>query len=145
MTLDKNKHYYSHDQQANAFDHQASCIWSSRIMHLIIKNHASYNIMSAIGSLIVTYKRYALVSILISWDQLAMRGKKYLSVWASWNMVWGLSTCKTGLSKWKTGLSKLKTGLSCRKLVWASEKLVWAIGKPIWAIGKLFWASVKVV
>ena len=30
-------------------------------MHLIIKNHACYNIMSAIASLIATYKRYALV------------------------------------------------------------------------------------
>ena len=30
-------------------------------MHLIIKNHACYNIMSAIESLIATYKRYALV------------------------------------------------------------------------------------
>ena len=30
-------------------------------MHLIIKNHACYNIMSAIASLIATYKHYALV------------------------------------------------------------------------------------
>jgi len=30
-------------------------------MHLIIKNHACYNIMSVIASLIATYKRYALV------------------------------------------------------------------------------------
>ena len=92
MMLDKNKHYYPPQAQRggdsracdhnafelqesciwssrimyliiknHAFDHQESCIWSSRIMHLIIKNHACYNIMSAIASLIATYKRYALV------------------------------------------------------------------------------------
>ena len=46
------------------FDNQASCIWSSSIMHWIIKNHACYNIMSAIASLIATYKRYALVFLM---------------------------------------------------------------------------------
>ena len=32
-------------------------------MHFIIKNHACYNIMSVIASLIATYKHYALVSV----------------------------------------------------------------------------------
>ena len=34
-------------------------------MHLIFKNHACYNIMSVIASLIATYKRYALVFLFI--------------------------------------------------------------------------------
>jgi len=73
----------------HTFNHQESYIWSSRIMHLIIKNHACYDIMNA------TYKPYALVIYLIEkicrWLTISTYVREqHLKHWIKWS-TWRLS------------------------------------------------------